>query len=328
VIPAGSYAPLLTPLLPDGSVDEMGLERLIRHVLAGGASGVLVLGSSGENTALGSARREQVVHQARQVLDRAGRGTLLVGVAQCALAEAEREIAFARTHGADAVLVTPPFYGTVTSQTVESFYRTLAATAGLPMFAYHIPAFTGVSVPADLVGRLAADGVLAGIKDSDRNMEYFHQVLAATRDAAEFSAFTGSDALILPALLAGGAGAITVGANIVPEWTSGLCSAASGGRWERAVQLQRSLAELVPGLRVGQFPGGFKSAAAELGLCGRTLAPPGAPLTDEQHAQVRELLHRHGIRRPPSDGQHHADAVTGAAAPTPEPGQQPAMGQT
>ena len=55
-LPAGGVIPpLVTPMLPDRTPDLDSFDRLVAHVVAGGASGILVLGSTGENGLLSSA---------------------------------------------------------------------------------------------------------------------------------------------------------------------------------------------------------------------------------------------------------------------------------
>ncbi len=49
---AGVVVPMVTPLLPDGSPDLESLDRLTDHLLGAGVVGLLVLGSTGENSAL------------------------------------------------------------------------------------------------------------------------------------------------------------------------------------------------------------------------------------------------------------------------------------
>ena len=44
----GIIPPLVTPLRDRDHLDNEGLERLIEHVLAGGASGLFILGTTGE----------------------------------------------------------------------------------------------------------------------------------------------------------------------------------------------------------------------------------------------------------------------------------------
>src|SRR5258708_13566567 len=57
----GVLPALISPLHKDGSADEAGIKRLVEHVIAGGASGLLPLGSTGESASLGERTRSQIL---------------------------------------------------------------------------------------------------------------------------------------------------------------------------------------------------------------------------------------------------------------------------
>ena len=48
---SGVVPPMVTPLRARDELDAAGLERLIEHILAGGVSGLFILGTTGESTA-------------------------------------------------------------------------------------------------------------------------------------------------------------------------------------------------------------------------------------------------------------------------------------
>ena len=52
----GIVPPLVTPLAGRDELDVAGLDRLLDHVLAGGVTGVFVLGTTGEASSLGAAQ--------------------------------------------------------------------------------------------------------------------------------------------------------------------------------------------------------------------------------------------------------------------------------
>ncbi|MGH7763483.1 MAG: dihydrodipicolinate synthase family protein, partial [Candidatus Dormibacteraceae bacterium] len=137
VIPA-----LVSPLKKDGTVDEDAVPRLIEHVLEGGVSGLLALGSTGEGASLDEQARRQVL--AAVVKAAAGRVPVICGVAQSHLGASRAEVEAAARLGADAVLVAPPFYYPMDQPTVLAFYRQLAENSPLHIMLYHIPPFTKV----------------------------------------------------------------------------------------------------------------------------------------------------------------------------------------
>src|SRR5712691_1672237 len=139
---AGVIPALATPLTRDGGVDEAGIGRLVVHVLAGGVTGLLPLGSTGECSSLDEGSRRAMLAAVAQA--NAGRVPIICGVAQSHLAGAQLEVAAATALGADAALVTPPFYYPMDQAGVLAFFRTLARRSPIPIFLYNIPQFTKV----------------------------------------------------------------------------------------------------------------------------------------------------------------------------------------
>jgi 4-hydroxy-tetrahydrodipicolinate synthase len=210
----GVLPALVNPLTEDGGVDDPAVERLVEHVLAGGVSGLVPLGSTGESASLDEPARRRML---ATVLKAArGRVPVISGVAQSHLGAARAEVDAAATLGADAALVTPPFYYPIDQASVLAYYRSLAADSAIPILLYNIPQFTKVVAEPATVATLAREGTIKGIKDSSRDFEYFELVCGATRDMPGFRIFTGSDTMLLASLAMGGAGPICGAPCITP----------------------------------------------------------------------------------------------------------------
>jgi 2-dehydro-3-deoxy-D-pentonate aldolase len=289
----GVLPALVTPLTEHGVVDEPAVERLVEHVLAGGVSGLLPLGSTGETASLDEPARRTML---AAVLKAArGRVPVICGVAQSHLAAAEAEVAAAASLGADAALVAPPFYYLVDQPTVLAFYRAVAASSPLPILLYNIPQFTKVVAEPGTVATLAREGTIKGMKDSSRDFEYFELVCGATRDLPRFRIFTGSDTMLLASLAMGGAGTICGAANVAPEWAVRIYDDVQRGDWKAAREHQDQLVELVMRLRGGVFPAAIKAALELQGICSHWLAQPIAPLDARTRAALGERLADWGL---------------------------------
>jgi len=307
----GIVPALATPLRPDGTLDERGCRRLIEHVLAGGVHGVLVLGSTGEMAALDHPVRRRLLEVTAEALS--SRVPLLVGVAEMTLTTALHEIHAAAAAGAQAALVVPPYYSPIDQPTVLAFYRELATSSPLPILIYNIPGFTKVVVSPEVVSQLAEEGVVAGIKDSSRDFEYIEQVLDMTGDRPGFVTFTGSDTMLLGSLAMGATGAITLSANVAPDWGVRLYDLVRAGRWEDAREQQRRILRLVIALRTGVFPTGIKAALALVGICGDTPAWPATPLGEPERVRLRVALQGLGLLPEAGEVTQGARAKAGEA---------------
>ena len=291
----GVLVALVTPMTRDGHVDQPAVARLVEHVLDGGVHGLLPLGSTGETASLDQDSRRTML--AAVVKAAAGRVPVICGVAQSHLAAARAEVKAAARAGADAALVAPPFYYPLDQVGILAFYRELAAGAELPLLLYNIPPFTKVVAEAETVATLAREGTIKGIKDSSRDFEYFERVCIAARSLPEFRIFTGSDTMLLPSLVMGGAGTICGAGNVAPAMVVKIYDEYIRGDLDAARATQDRLYELVGALRTGLFPLPHKAALHMMGICEPWSAPPVRKLDDKLIPRLREALSAAGLLR-------------------------------
>jgi len=294
---AGVLPALISPLHADGIVDEAAVGRLVEHVIAGGVTGLLALGSTGETASLDEEARRTMLSSV--VAAAGGRVPVICGVAQSHLAAARVEVEAAARLGAAAALVAPPFYYPMDQTTLLAFYRQLAKSSPLPILLYNIPQNTKVVAEPATVAALAADGAIAGIKDSSRDFEYFEGVCIATRGLPHFRIFTGSDSMLLASLAMGAAGTICASANVAPRWVIRVHHDFMRGDLVAARADQDSLYQLVMAIRGGVFPAAIKSACHLLGICEPWCAAPVQALDDQSEAALRDRLEAWGLLTAP-----------------------------
>jgi 4-hydroxy-tetrahydrodipicolinate synthase len=292
----GVLPALISPLQADSTVDEAAAGRLVEHVIAGGVTGLLALGSTGETASLDEKARRTMLSTV--VAAAAGRVPVICGVAQSHLAAARIEMEAGARLGAAAALVAPPFYYPMDQTTLIAFYRQLAKGSPLPILLYNIPQNTKVVAEPATVAALANEGTIAGIKDSSRDFEYFEAVCIATRALPQFRIFTGSDSMLLPSLAMGAAGTICATANVAPRWVIRVYDAFTRGDLVAARADQDALFQLATALRGGVFPAAIKSACHLLGICEAWCAAPVQPLDDQSEATLRDRLEAWGVLTP------------------------------
>jgi len=289
----GVLPALVSPLTREGAVDQPAVVRLVEHVVDGGVTGLLVLGSTGETASLDEPSRRAmlsgVVEAAR------GRVPVICGVVQSHLRAAMTEVEAAVRSGAAAALVTPPFYYPIDQASVLAFYRALAAESRIPILLYNIPQNTKIVAEPETVSTLAHEGVIAGIKDSSRDFEYFERVCILMRDLPGFRTFTGSDTMLLPSLVMGASGTICGGANVAPQWIVRIHDEFRRGELAAARMHQDEVVQLIMRLRGGVFPGSIKAALAAMKICEPWLAPPIAPFDKPSSDALAEWLQGKGL---------------------------------
>jgi 4-hydroxy-tetrahydrodipicolinate synthase len=154
---------------------------------------------------------------------------------------------------------------------------------------------TKVAITVEAVNELARHDNIAGLKDSDGQLAYFAEVARIGNEVDDFSAFTGSDAMLYPALCVGGHGIIGASVNVVPERERALWDAYQSGELGKANEIQQEIARMGPVARVGNFPAGIKGSLAARGLCGPTMTRPIPSLTESEVASLRAAMIEAGI---------------------------------
>jgi len=302
---AGIIPPLCTPFHDDFSIDTGSLRRHIDFQLAAGVHGVFVLGSSSEVAFLPDAQRKLVLETAVDQV--AGRVPVLAGCIDMTTLRVAEHVKTAEAAGADAIVVTAPYYTRTHIAEVERHFRLLHEETSLPIFAYDIPVAVHSKLDREMVLRLAEDGVIAGLKDSSGDDAGFRFILLGKRERGldGFAVFTGSE-LVVDSMLAMGADGVVPGlGNIDPAAYVAIYDHARAGNTEAARKAQERLLRLFtitdvsPPSRMGRGSaalGAFKAAMKMRGFIDNAvMAPPQLPLNAEELLVIKEKLGEAGL---------------------------------
>jgi 4-hydroxy-tetrahydrodipicolinate synthase len=217
----GIFPPMLTPLDENQRIDHASLASLVDYLIGEGVHGIWVMGTTGEFACFDPDERESAV--ATAVRTTRGRVPVVANVGdastQLTIDQARRAV----RAGADAIAATPPYYYPNNQDELEAFYRQVAEAVDVPLLLYHIPQTVKVKVDPPVVRRLAKDGVIVGLKDSQNDLEWFRRVIVnAQQDGVDLRCFLGTTGLIDLSVYVGGAGAIPGISNV----TASACVAA------------------------------------------------------------------------------------------------------
>ena len=163
-------------------------------------------------------------------------------VVQVGCADTESTIELARHAeriGADAVASLTPYYYKPGEAAIVKHFERIAGSVGIPLFAYNIPQFTGNNLSPSTAVALAKKGTITGIKDSSRDVLQLLDLLGAAPEG--FIVMNGTEEYGLFAMMMGGDGLVSGGANAVPELFASLVSSHSAGEHEEAVKVQRRI---------------------------------------------------------------------------------------
>ncbi len=285
------FAPICTPFADDEDIDEGALRFNLDRYAGSGILGYLALGSNGENRSLTEDERLRVLDI---IVRHKGPGQVVVaGATYDAQRDTERFLAAATDLGADFGLVLSPGYfrAQMTEDVLYRYFATLADAARIPLLLYNAPAFCGITLSPDLVGRLAGHPNVVGMKDSAASgIEAF----LAFEDPS-FHVLAGSANFLFPAMMGGSLGGTVSLANSFPGLALDLFEAGRARDEAAGAPLQARVSRINRAISGTYGVAGVKAAMTLAGFVGGVPRRPLLPLTDGQVAALRASLVDEGL---------------------------------
>jgi 4-hydroxy-tetrahydrodipicolinate synthase len=286
----GSLTALVTPFR-GGAVDTRALGKLVEAQIVGGTHGLVPCGSTGESATLTHEEHLEIVRHVVRVAH--GRVPVIAGTGSNSTAEAVRLTRGAEEAGADGALLISPYYNRPTQEGIYRHYAAVAEATKLPLIVYNIPVRTASNITPETIARLARIPNVVGVKEASGSLAQVIEVIAAA--GPDFAVYSGDDILTLPIMAAGGKGAISVGANLLPREFAGFCDALLADDLEGG---RRAMAHLLPliramGLEVNPIP--VKTAFALMGRCADEFRLPLTQATTATRAALEPVLREYGL---------------------------------
>lgn len=276
----GLIAATFTPFTAQGEVNLEEIGPYIDYLTEKqGVNGIFVNGTTGESMSLSVAERkllaEEWCQKAKGKLDQ-----VIVHVGCLSLKEAKELAAHAAQVGADAIAAMAPFFFKPrTAGALRSFLQEVASAAPtLPFFYYHIPAVTGVTVPArDLLeGIQELIPSFRGVKFSGTDLMDFGQCISSS--PPHWSFLYGVDEQLLAGLVMGADGAVGSTYNYAGCHFNQLMSALKDGHIDQARKIQFKMQQVLSyAMKLGFDVGVNKQLMNE--LSGLNLGAPRLPVT-------------------------------------------------
>lgn len=289
VIPA-----IPTPFSADGSaIDEDALRRVVGHVVDGGVHGIMTTGGTGEFPHLSREERRRV--NEITVETAAGAAPVYAGTAACSTKEAIELALDAESVGADAAILTPPFYFGIPEESLHGHFVDVANASGLPIVVYNNPLYTGNDLSPTLIAELMAVEGVIGLKQSNDDLGQLVEAMRLAEGTGR-SLCTGIDSQFYAALCVGSVGIFSTAASIVPAQIVSLYDLAQAGDHAGALEQHHRLQPLN---RFLEYDPGYVSPAKEaLSMLGIDCGPVRRPLPDfpaEERPALQQALAGLGV---------------------------------
>ncbi len=272
----GIVPPVVTPLLENMELDINGLERLLDHLLTGGVHGIFLLGTNGEGPSLSYGLRKQLISEACRIVDK--RVPVMACITDTSLESTLEMANFSKKMGADAVVVAPPYYFSISQQEMIEYLEVLVPQLPLPFLIYNIPSCTKLHLSLKTIIRAKELGAI-GVKDSSGDLALLYSIIEEFKDSPDFSVIAGAEIFLSDTVLNGGHGAVAGGANIFPRLFVDLYEASLSNDLKRIKELRTEILKMHRTLyNIGNSSTksikAIKCALSIMGICDDHMAQP------------------------------------------------------
>ena len=287
----GSYVAIATPMLANGDVDYVALEKLIEFHVQQGTHGIVVVGTTGESATLSVNEHISVVEFT--VKQAAGRIQVIAGTGANSTSEAIHLTELAKNAGVDACLLVVPYYNKPTQEGLYQHYKAIAEAVDVGQILYNVPGRTVLSMANETVERLADIDNIIGIKDATGDMQLCADLIERVSD--KLAVLSGDDATALDLIKLGGKGNISVTANILPKKMSQMCVAGVEGDFASADKINAELIAINQQLFVESNPIPVKWALEHMGLIESGIRLPLTRLSEPCQAELDKTMQALGL---------------------------------
>lgn len=291
---AGVFPAVTTQMTKTGALDLAATARHVEVLLESGVTGIIALGSLGENQAMTADEKREVIRTMIEVVR--GRVPVLSGVAETSTAEACRYARDLEALGADGFMLMPAMLYKGDPRETLAHFRTVAKATGLPIMIYNNPISYGNDITPRMFAELADVKNFVALKESSgdpRRITDLHNTIGG-----RYAIFTGVDDLALEAAILGIDGWVAGTGIAFPAENQYFWELTRRGEWEKAREIYRWFTPLLHLDVHVKFVQYIKLAVQECGLGSEWTRAPRLPLTGAERKSVLDIIHTGIANRP------------------------------
>ncbi len=283
---SGIFTAIVTPFTRKGELDEESMAAVVDFQVKSGVDGIYACGTTGEGVSMTLEQRKKVA----EICVEGGKGKVVVmtQVGDEAIENVSELAKHAADIGVDGIAALTPYYYKPDDGAVLDYYRAIGGFTDLPLFIYHIPPYTGLSLTARTMATIMEEvPTVSGVKDSSGDFKHLLEILYYK--PKNIAVFSGSDEYALAGLISGMDGSVTGYANAFPENYIKLLSLFRQGKIDKAVELQERITAIKGHLKSPPIQP-IKEAMKMRGISGGFVKKPLRIMTATEVKQLRSQL--------------------------------------
>jgi 4-hydroxy-tetrahydrodipicolinate synthase len=296
---SGVFPAITTQMKKDGSIDLDATAKHAHALIQSGVTGLIFLGSLGENQALLGEEKRQVIQAMVDAVD--GQVPVLSGVAESSTTEAARYMRDCEKLGADGFMLMPAMLYKGDPRETLAHFRTAARATGLPIMIYNNPLSYANDITPELFAELSDVKNFVALKESSGDVRRITDLHNTVGD--RYAIFTGVDDLALEASILGIDGWVAGTGIAFPEENQYFWELTRTGEWEKAREIYRWFTPLLHLDTHTKFVHYIKLAVQECGLGKEWVRAPRLPLSGEERKRILKIIHAGMDKRPKIPGK-------------------------
>ena len=258
----GSCTAIITPLTKDNRLDYINLAHQLVFQIENKIQAILVAGTSGEASTL-------EIHEYEALVDfcvkyASGKIKIIAGIGGNNTAECLKKAEKSALLGADALIMTAPYYNKSTQEGLVAHFTCVANAAPIPLILYNVPSRTSIGISLESYMRLSEHPNINGVKEASGDFSLISKLRARCKDSLHI--WSGNDDNTIPIMSLGGLGVISVAANVIPGEISTLCDLCLSGSFSAATEVYTKYSTLFENLFIETNPIPIKKAMEILSL--------------------------------------------------------------
>lgn len=282
----GIFTAVATPFDQNDKVDYSALKKQLLKQVEAKVNGVVIAGSTGEGSSIEDHEYLELIEKSAEIIQK--KIPVIAGVVGVSTNSVVQKIKTLSSMNIDGIMCTVPHYIRPEQDGLYEHFKFISNASKFPVMIYLHPGRTGVDMSDDLIIKLSTLEKIGAIKDCSSDMEKPLRLYNKIDSALTF--LTGDDIKNLAYSANGGAGCVSVIANIVPKLCMRINSLLMDGDFNPARELHRKLTPLLTAIFSESNPIGIKSALSHLGYCDNRLILPLTSAKEETQNKIRSLL--------------------------------------
>jgi 4-hydroxy-tetrahydrodipicolinate synthase len=290
----GVFPAVTTQLRADLSIDLADTQRVVDDLVRDGVTGVIALGTVGENNSLEYDEKVSVLSAIVEAV--AGRVPVITGVSEYDTRRAVRYAQVAEKTGADGLMLLPPMVYVPKPHELVAHFKGVADETGLPIMLYNNPPAYRTVIDQQVLAALVDVKNIVAVKESAPDTRRFTDFRNAFGD--RYVLFAGLDDVALEGLYLGAQGWVSGLTNAFPKESVELVAAFERGDHAKALEIYHWFMPLLHLDAEHDLVQSIKLAEQVMGRGSERVLPPRLVLQGERRAEVIAMVEKAAATRP------------------------------